>query len=503
MHAPVGVQVFDPAGNEVRRNRAMRRILARSPGGGAGRSNLLEDASARVSGDADRFRRALAGEAITDRGPVGAEPVAGDSADGVRPLVDRVFHPIPDGRGGVQGVVVFTAEVPAQRQVDEQLLEAQKLEGIGVLAGGLAHDLNNLMTPVVAHAELALAAVPADVRGTVAAHLRPVTRAAEQAADLCRQLLAYAGRGRFVVGPVDLSDLVRRGESLLRHAAGPHVELRLDLADGLPAVRADTGQVRQLVLNLVANAAEAIGGRPGRVVVSTRLRRMGRAELAGCRVGADRPEGVYVRLAVRDTGPGMPAEVAARVFDPFFTTKFTGRGLGLAAVLGVVQGHGGALSVDTAPGRGTTFRVYLPGAAEPAPVRPGTDLHAALPSFGGEVLLADDEEDVRAAVGAMLEGLGFRVDAVADGREAVGRVRAGRAYRLAVLDLTMREVGGAEALREIQRLAPGLPVVLMSGYSLDEVAARVGGSGGPAGVLPKPFRLSDLAEQVRTALAFG
>jgi CheY-like chemotaxis protein len=301
---------------------------------------------------------------------------------------------------------------------------------------------------------------------------------------------------------VDLSELIGHGESLLRHAAGPHVDLRLDLAPKLPAVRADAGQLRQVVINLVANAAEAIGDRPGRVEVSTRLRRLGRAELAGCRVGADRPAGEYVRLAVRDTGPGMPPDVAARAFDPFFTTKFTGRGLGLAAVLGVVQGHGGALSVETAPGRGTTFRLYLPAVTEPAPVRPETDAHAPLPSWGGEVLLADDEEDVRTAVGAMLEGLGFRVDAVADGRDAVERARAGKQYRLAILDLTMREVGGAEALRELKRLAPALPVVLMSGYNLDEVEG-VGGPAGPAGVLRKPFRLSDLAEQVRDAVAAG
>jgi signal transduction histidine kinase/CheY-like chemotaxis protein len=439
---------------------------------------------------------------VRDRATVGPQADAGDSAVLTPRLVDRVFYPVPDGLGGVQAVAVFCSEVPARKQLEERLLESQRLESLGVLAGGLAHDLNNLMTPVVGHAELALGTVPAESRGPVAEHLRQVTRAAEQAAQLCRQLLAYAGRGRVAIEPVDLSELIAHGEALLRHAAGPHVDLRLTLPPGLPAVLADRGQVRQAVLNLVTNAAEAIGGRPGRVEVSTRLRRMGRAELAACRVGADRPAGEYVRLAVRDDGPGMAAEVAARVFDPFFTTKFTGRGLGLAAVLGVAQGHGGAVSVETAPGRGTTFRLYLPAAAAEVPTRPGTDTQAPLPSWGGEVLLADDEDEVQAVVGAMLEGLGFRVDAVADGREAVARVRAGGRYRLALLDLTMRAVGGAEALAEIKRLAPGLPVVLMSGYSPDEVAG-VGGATGPGGFLQKPFRLSDLAEQVRAVLPDG
>jgi PAS domain S-box-containing protein len=498
-HAPVGIRVFDGAGREVRRNREIRRMLGRSADRKVGRYNLLSDPAARESGDADRFRRALAGEVVRDRMSTGVPPDAGDSAVLTPRLVDRVFCPVPDGLGGIQGVAVFCSEVPAQKQLEDKLLESQRLESLGVLAGGLAHDLNNLMTPVVGHAELALGKIPAESRGPVAEHLRQVTRAAEQAAELCRQLLAYAGRGRVAIEPVDLSELIGHGESLLRHAAGPHVDLRLDLSPGLPAVLADRGQVRQVVLNLVANAAEAIGDRPGRVEVSTRLRRMGRPELAGCQVGADRPEGEYVRLAVRDDGPGMPPEVAARVFDPFFTTKFTGRGLGLAAVQGVIQCHGGALSVETAPGRGTTFRLYFPAVAEPAPAAAATDTHTPLPSWGGEVLLADDEVEVQVVTGAMLEGLGFRVDAVSDGREAVERVRSGRRYRLAVLDLTMRDVGGAQALAEIKGLAPELPVVLMSGYSRDEVEG-IGGATGPAGFLQKPFRLSDLAERVRAAL---
>jgi signal transduction histidine kinase len=192
--------VFDPAGNEVRRNDAMRQMLAGTPAAGAGPYNLLEDPAARASGDVDRFRRALAGEVVVDR--AGAPAPGGGEAAACPGAADRVFYPVPDGLGGVQAVVVFCVDVTEQRQLEQQFLEAQKLESLGVLAGGLAHDLNNLMTPVVGHAELALRAVPDEAREAVADDLRQVTRSAEQAANLCRQLLAYAGRGRFVVGPV-------------------------------------------------------------------------------------------------------------------------------------------------------------------------------------------------------------------------------------------------------------------------------------------------------------
>ena len=495
-HAPVGIRVFDPAGNEIRLNEAMRRMLDGEARTDNTSYNLPGDPVARASGDVDRFRRALAGEVVVDR----AEPpqLGGDDGGACHGLADRVFYPVPDGLGSVQAVVVFCVDVTEQRHVERKLQEAQKLESLGVLAGGLAHDLNNLMTPIVGHTELALAAAS---RTEVIDHLRQVVRAAEQSADLCRQLLDYAGRGRVVVGPVNLSDLVRRGEALLRHAAGPRVELRLVLDERLPGVQADAGQLRQVLLNLVTNAAEAIGESPGAVEVVTGVGRLGQAELARCRVGANRPPGEYVQLEVRDTGPGMPAEVLARAFDPFFTTKFTGRGLGLAAVLGIVQGHSGALAVDTTPGRGTAFRLYLPAAAGEVAARPGTDVHAALPSWGGVVLLADDEDAVRASVGAMLEGLGFEVDAVADGRNAVERVQSGRRYRLAVLDVTMREVGGAEALAAIRRVKPDLPVVLMSGYAADEVGERVGKAGGRVSILQKPFRLAELSDVVGAALS--
>ena len=285
------------------------------------------------------------------------------------------------------------------------------------------------MTPVVGHAELALAAVPAEARGPVADHLRQVTRSAEQAADLCRQLLAYAGRGPVRGRP---GGPVRVDPPAGSRCCGTRPARTWTCGSTWPPGCRPSGPTRATAAGGPQPGGQRgrgdRGPSPGRVEVRTRLRRLGPAELARCRVGADRPEGEYVRLAVRDTGPGMPAEVAARAFDPFFTTKFTGRGLGLAAVLGVVQGHGGALSVDTAPGRGTTFRLYLPAVAEAAPARPGTDVHDRRCRRGaGRCCWRTTRTRCGRSVGAMLEGLGFRVDAVADGREAVERVRAGQA----------------------------------------------------------------------------
>jgi two-component system, cell cycle sensor histidine kinase and response regulator CckA len=241
-----------------------------------------------------------------------------------------------------------------------KMLETQKLESLGVLAGGIAHDFNNLLTVVLANVAFA--------RETPAANpdrLGNIENAARRAADLCRQMLAYAGKATFLVQRIDVSDLVRDTAQLLQVSLGRDAELDLALAAGLPVVEGDVSQLRQVVMNLVLNASEALGNDPGRIRVVTQA---GRFPVAGRGVlhSFDLPEGATVCLEISDTGHGMNATTLARIFDPFFTTKFTGRGLGLAAVLGIVRTHRGALQVESEPGRGSTFRLFLPatGAAK-------------------------------------------------------------------------------------------------------------------------------------------
>ncbi len=383
-------------------------------------------------------------------------------------------------------------------RVEKKLQEAQKLESLGVLAGGIAHDFNNLLTGVLGTASLARMEVSAT--SPMLPYLDDIEEAATRAADLCKQMLAYAGKGRFVIQDLDLSALVAETAHLLQSSVGKGVALEMDLAAGLPAVSGDATQLRQIVMNLVFNGAEAIGQRSGVVKVSTGLMHADRAWLDDSPVAAELPEGDYLRLEVSDTGSGMTAETLARIFDPFFTTKFTGRGLGLAALLGIVRGHGGTLKVSSEPGRGTVFTILLPRAA--GPVTPCSAPEPEPDSWrgSGTVLLVDDEPTVRATAGRMLESIGFTVVTANDGREAVERFRADAAdIRVVLLDLTMPHLDGEGAFREMRLVDPDVRVLLMSGYNEQEAMSRFIGKG-LAGFLQKPFKVGSLRARLREIL---
>jgi CheY-like chemotaxis protein len=310
-------------------------------------------------------------------------------------------------------------------------------------------------------------------------------------------MLAYSGKGHFVIESIDLSTAVEGMVHLLKTVVPKKVLLNLDLAAGLPPVRGDATQVRQIVMNLVLNAAEAIGERSGVVTVCTGARDCSREYLSGTHLDEEQPEGLYVWVEVSDTGCGMDAQTQARIFDPFFSTKFTGRGLGLAAVLGIVRGHRGALKVYSEPDKGTTMRILLPAAASEAP---GETAPAPAAWRGaGTVLLVDDEETVRATGRHMLERLGFDVLTANDGREAL-QVYAAHADEIALvlLDLTMPHLDGEETFRELRRLYPGVRVVMSSGYSESDITARFAGKG-LAGFVQKPYDLATLQERLRAA----
>jgi signal transduction histidine kinase len=384
---------------------------------------------------------------------------------------------------------------------DEKMLEKQKLESLGVLAGGVAHDFNNLLTGIMANASLAVDAMPPN--SSVRTMLDDVVNASERAAHLTKQLLAYAGKGRFVVQAVDLSALVREISHLIQSSIPKNATVRLDLMANIPCIEADAAQIQQLVMNLVINGAEAIPeGRQGNVLVTTRVQDVDENYIAQTLSPGEIVPGEYVALQVHDTGAGMDQATLQRIFDPFFTTKFTGRGLGLAAALGIVRGHKGALKVYSTPGQGSTFKILFPvmqDARQPAKSKPAIAVKPGLQS--GAVLVIDDEEVVRRTAKATLERSGYDIVLAENGTEGVQLFQAlANKISAVLLDLTMPDIGGEETLRRIQAIRPEVKVILSSGFNEVEVVRKFAGKG-LAGFLQKPYTSMALMEKVHSALA--
>lgn len=393
--------------------------------------------------------------------------------------------------------ICFVLDLRERKALEQRLQEKQKLESIGLLAGGIAHDFNNLLVGVLGNASLAADLLPA---GSPAHSLiSDVVSASERAAHLTRELLAYSGKGRFVLEPVDLSATARDVTSLVRSSIPSRVTLRLDLAPGLPPVEADPAQIQQLLMNLVINGAEAIGENPGLLTVCTAVEEVG----SGSRDPrlANLEAGSYVSIRVTDTGCGMDGATQAKIFDPFFTTKFTGRGLGLAAVSGIVRGHRGAIRVTSAPGQGSTFDVLLPvGQGLPRPVGPRapdrTDLRGA-----GVVLVVDDEEIVRRTASAALKRQGYEVLLAASGPAAIEILsQRPRDISVVLLDLSMPGMDGQETLRRLKPISPGIRVLISSGYNEAECLRQFGNEQ-ISGFVQKPYTSTTLAEKVKSALA--
>ncbi len=386
-----------------------------------------------------------------------------------------------------------------EQRTAERLRQTQKLESLGILAGGIAHDFNNLLTGIIGNISLALEREPLASPRRI--YLQDAIRASERAADLTRQLLAYSGKGRFTIQRVDVSDLVRQIYSLIQTSTSKNVRVMLNLSSSLPPVEADTTQLQQIVMNLIINAAEAIGPeKDGLVVVQTGHTRVDAEFLRGTLGAEGAVPGDYVYIEVRDTGCGIDEATLQKIFDPFFTTKFMGRGLGLAAVLGIVGSHHGALKVDSVPGRGTSFRVLLPTADG---VEEQRDAKAQQQSLcgSGTVLVVDDEEIVRRIARNTLESWGYRVLLAENGQIAVDLfAKAPDEISLVLLDLTMPVMNGEQAFQRFQSIQPGVRVLLTSGYDEADAMARFRGAG-LVGFIQKPYTATQLAETVKRALA--
>ncbi|MGZ9196963.1 MAG: PAS domain S-box protein, partial [Candidatus Deferrimicrobiaceae bacterium] len=358
---------------------------------------------------------------------------------------------IRDDSGEVLGVFAAARDITEHKHAEERMLHAQKLESLGVLAGGIAHDFNNLLMAIMGHTDLALAGL--SPVSPVRKHLEEVEKASRRAADLCRQMLAYSGKGRFVIESLDLGEVVKEMANMLAMSISKKANIQFRFSPDLPRIEADASQIRQVVMNLIINASEAIGDNPGILSLATGAMECDRDYLRGIGEGDELPEGRYVFLEVTDTGSGMDKEMRKKIFDPFFTTKFTGRGLGLAAVLGIVRGHRGTIKVYSEVGKGSTFKVLFPATGKAAISVNGPKVPNEGWKGTGTVLLADDEEMVRQVGVGMLESLGFRVLTATDGQEAVEVFRTHMdEIRCVVLDLTMPRMDGEETFREIRRL---------------------------------------------------
>ncbi len=405
-----------------------------------------------------------------------------------------LFEKTSEGRRAIR-VVGTLMDITEQKRSEESLREMQKLESLGLLAGGIAHDFNNLLTGVIGNASLLEPEfIPASPQYEAA---RALMEAAERMARLTGQMLAYSGRGRFIVEPVNLSMQVVQIVTLIQASIPKAVELRLSLDNQLPLIEADTSQLQQVLMNLVINAAEAINHDHGAVEVRTSVQEVGANERIASVTLQDAAPGRYAVLTVRDNGQGMDDATRARIFDPFFTTKFTGRGLGLAATLGIVRGHKGLLTVESRPGHGTTFRVFFPvmPVRQPAPSAPAP----AMERGSGTVLVVDDEDLVRRTAQAALARAGYHVIAARDGREAVELFAAQRgSIDVVLLDMTMPTMGGEEAMRHLVKLQPDVAVLASSGYDEREAQQRFGSS--IAGFLQKPYTAMQLVGKIGQVL---
>jgi PAS domain S-box-containing protein len=438
-------------------------------------------------------------------------------ADGREDWVSFAKLPLRDAEGRIIGLVGITQNIAERKRIEQERLEmerqlqhTQKLESLGVLAGGIAHDFNNLLMAILGNLDLALLDLsPLSPARESIVH---AMQAGRRAADVARQMLAYSGKGRFVIQMVNLAELVEENAHMLRAATARGVTLNLQVERNIPPVEADPGQLQQVIINLITNASEAIGDGPGIVRLSTGVELCDAAYLAQSRLLHKPEPGRYVYVEVADTGCGMDTQTLERIFDPFYTTKATGRGLGMAAVQGIVSGHGGAILIESEPGRGTTVRVLFHAAGDEGSgdVDAGEtststerDQPAATPPKSATVLVVDDEDMVRRLAQTMLERLGYAVLGAENGEHAleVYNAHAGE-IACVLLDLTMPRMDGAATFEALHALDPALPVILSSGYSEQETSERFAGMG-LAGFIHKPYTLAGLASAIEEALDAG
>ncbi|HBA83702.1 MAG TPA: hypothetical protein DCZ95_06365 [Verrucomicrobia bacterium] len=383
-----------------------------------------------------------------------------------------------------------------RKQLEAQVQHAQKLESLGILAGGIAHDFNNLLTVILGNAELM--SMELHPGSPALESLDEIERAGKHAAEISRQMLAYSGKGRFMVERIDLNEIIWDMRPLLEASIAKKTLLRIKVADRLPSIEADATQLRQVIINLVTNASESLKDNMGEVTISTTAMMCDRKMLSRTLLGDQLLEGCYVALTVTDTGCGMAVATAEKIFDPFFTTKFAGRGLGLAVVLGIVRGHKGAIHVDSMEGKGTTFRILFPLPDEAIPPRPSRRVAETSATWQGQgsILLVDDESKVLEVSRRMIEHAGYTVIPAADGSIALDLFRKHHdSIKAVVLDMTMPVMDGEETYYEIVATDRNARILFTSGYNAEESISRFAQKGF-IDFIQKPYSSPALIEKL-------
>ena len=398
---------------------------------------------------------------------------------------------------GHEGYVIVVKDITEirmaeqeRRQIDNKMQQAQRLESLGLLAGGIAHDFNNLLTSVMGHTSLAMASVPHD--HPVYLELSHVSTASQYASDLVKQMLAYSGHSSFQKNILNLNDAVRDMTQLLTVSIPKNVKLNTELDPSTQAIEADPVQLQQVLMNLVINAGDSIGTEAGQITVRTYNRHIGIDELSHGYMNDGLSDGTYAVVQVIDTGCGMDTETLTRIYDPFYTTKFTGRGLGMAAVLGIMRSHNGGINAVSCLGSGSTFTLIFPSLPLQMPIMEKSTPDEWKPEHDLCALIVDDEEGVRLVATAMLVRLGITVETACDGKEGVDMLAANpHKYGLVIMDLTMPRMGGEEALDYIRQLRPDIPVIISSGFTEIEMELRSDERRFDA-FLQKPYRLDQV-----------
>ena len=377
--------------------------------------------------------------------------------------------------------------------LEKQFQQSQKLESLGLLAGGVAHDFNNILSIIIGNCCLAKMHPE-----KASKYIAPIEKAAERAAELCRQMLAYAGKTTYVLSRFNLRELVEEMVKMLKATTSPNVLIKENLSADLPVIKADASQLRQVVMNLIINAAEAIGEEQGKIDITMNRSVIDPAQAQRDHLGTPITAGEYICLEVTDNGCGMDEETKLRIFEPFFTTKFTGRGLGMSSVLGIIAAHKGSIQFESSPGQGTSFRVYLPVQLDVAMEGVLPESVPSPPWQGhGMVLLAEDEDALRFIVKSMLKRLGFAVLEASDGLEALKLYQEhATAISLVLTDIGMPVMNGYQLVTELKKLNPELPIIVSSGFGDTVIEERVENNE-LAGLISKPYRFDQLKEVLK------
>ncbi|MCB8959041.1 MAG: response regulator [Ardenticatenales bacterium] len=499
--SPFSTIIFSPDGHIRYLNPAARQLWHIGPGDSEAITasfNMLHNSDIHMKGLMTAIQQGFGREAVT-LPPIqyslsSAFPELA-LADNRSLWLQSHIYPIRLDDGQITEVVLMLEDVTERKEAEQVKWQAQKMDGLGLLAGGIAHDFNNILAAIMAQASVAQFQLAKDARAQ--ASLEKIITATEQGALLTGQLLTYAGNNRFIQQTLNLNQLVSQNLHLFQLAIPRHIRLESDLAPELANVAGDPGQLQQVIMNLLLNGAEAIGSAAGVVQLCTTMVNLEAGnEHHFPLTGFSLPAGAYVSLAISDNGVGIAAEAQERIFEPFYSTKATGRGLGLAAVRGIIQAHQGALAVSSKPGQGTTFTIYLPITHQPLPVTeisPQTDFRLPPDTI---ILAIDDEAPVRQAIAAIVEQAGADCLEADSGQAGVDLFIAQQdAVDLVVLDLTMPGMNGQDTLLALHAIDPGLPVILCSGYTDVDLTATPS-----VPFLPKPFVAADLLQLIQQSL---